>query len=316
MYEDNPIIIMSDPIDSAFNKAVATMQILSTWSVNDALPTPPAADRIKLYSLYKQANEGDIPDSIEYPNGESTESATDRRKWIAWKAKQGLSKTEAKREYVSYLIDVMKTYGGDSPESLKLLTDLEDAQWQNGNSESYQTQQPSMRRSESPAVSLYRVASSGFNSKVTRPPSRNMSMQNNVKKEVNTTTATKPTNDDFVRWQSEINYMLARISHELEVVRKMKEEQHARPDPQPQNYYIERVMKTVRNIKRSCIEAAVKIYQVGKSITGHAAADSIILILVYGLICMIRQRGEFMKIFISIIRTIRIHVGHRRIATV
>ncbi|KEY80273.1 acyl CoA binding protein [Aspergillus fumigatus] len=95
---------------------------------------PPAAERLKLYGLYKQSMEGDV------------EGVMDRPKWYAgpfaflfagligpmlirrrdaWYAQRGLSRTEAKRRYISTLIDTMHRYASQTPEARELVAELE-----------------------------------------------------------------------------------------------------------------------------------------------------------------------------------------------
>ena len=58
------------------------------------------------------------------PLGFSIEDEGARKKWDAWKNEEGLSKTEAKRRYISYLIDTMKIYASGSIEARDLLEEL------------------------------------------------------------------------------------------------------------------------------------------------------------------------------------------------
>lgn len=44
-----------------------------------------------------------------------------KKKWDAWKREQGLSKTEAKKRYVSYLIETMRVYASGTLEARELL---------------------------------------------------------------------------------------------------------------------------------------------------------------------------------------------------
>lgn len=62
---------------------------------------------------------------MERPTGLSSEDESARRKYDAWKSEEGLSKTEAKRRYISYLIDTMKTYASGTHEARELLGELE-----------------------------------------------------------------------------------------------------------------------------------------------------------------------------------------------
>ncbi|ODV84414.1 hypothetical protein CANARDRAFT_24184 [[Candida] arabinofermentans NRRL YB-2248] len=181
---------MSDSIDRVFVKAISTIRTLSTRSSHSSLPRPPLANRVKLYGLYKQATEGDVSGIVDRPTGIKPEDEAAKRKWDAWKMEEGLSKTEAKRGYISYLIETMKSHANDSIEARELLGDLEYL-W-----DQVKDQSPTitdnqhgmhdigsvggsslMGRAESPALSLYRLASSGSNTNIIRPVSR-LSMTN------------------------------------------------------------------------------------------------------------------------------------------
>lgn len=105
-------------------KAITTIRALSSRSSYGSLPRPPAENRIKLYGLYKQATEGDVEGIMPRPLGFSIEDEGARKKWDAWKNEEGLSKTEAKRCYISYLIDTMKIYASGSIEARELLEEL------------------------------------------------------------------------------------------------------------------------------------------------------------------------------------------------
>lgn len=59
------------------------------------------------------------------PMGFSLEDEGAKKKWDAWKREEGLSKTEAKRRYISYLIDTMKVYASGTLEARELLSELE-----------------------------------------------------------------------------------------------------------------------------------------------------------------------------------------------
>lgn len=116
---------MSDSIDRVFVKAITTIRALSSRSNYGTLPRPPAENRIKLYGLYKQATEGNVDGVMPRPIGFSIEDEGAKKKWDAWKREEGLSKTEAKRRYISYLIDTMKVYASDRLEARELLSELE-----------------------------------------------------------------------------------------------------------------------------------------------------------------------------------------------
>lgn len=106
-------------------KAITTIRALSSRSNYGTLPRPPAESRIKLYGLYKQATEGDVEGIMARPIGFTLEDEGAKKKWDAWKREQGLTKTEAKRRYISYLIDTMKVYASGTLEARELLSELE-----------------------------------------------------------------------------------------------------------------------------------------------------------------------------------------------
>lgn len=108
-----------------FVKAIATIRALSSRSNYGSLPRPPAENRIKLYGLYKQATEGDVDGVMPRPVGFTAEDEGAKKKWDAWKREQGLSKTEAKKRYVSYLIETMRVYASGTLEARELLNELE-----------------------------------------------------------------------------------------------------------------------------------------------------------------------------------------------
>ncbi|KAH3685562.1 hypothetical protein WICPIJ_003463 [Wickerhamomyces pijperi] len=85
-------------------------------------------NRIKLYGLYKQSTEGDlrhIQPPITRPVGTTTADENAQRKFDAWKQQEGLSRTQAKRLYISFLISTMKIYGSGTMEARELLGELE-----------------------------------------------------------------------------------------------------------------------------------------------------------------------------------------------
>ncbi|KAF2727420.1 hypothetical protein EJ04DRAFT_395468, partial [Polyplosphaeria fusca] len=70
---------------------------------------PPMETRMKLYGLYKQAMEGDIPMArSELTSGPEARSALE--KWEAWHRLEGTPRTEAKARYISLLIDTLHKY--------------------------------------------------------------------------------------------------------------------------------------------------------------------------------------------------------------
>ncbi|KAF1979158.1 hypothetical protein BU23DRAFT_523747 [Bimuria novae-zelandiae CBS 107.79] len=111
---------MSDSVDRVFSHALNTVNKIRTGSQK-----PPSATRLKLYGLYKQAMEGDVDGIMERPEGNSDEEKRAREKWDAWKQQNGLSRTEAKRRYITTLIDTMHKYASPSPDSRELVAELE-----------------------------------------------------------------------------------------------------------------------------------------------------------------------------------------------
>lgn len=89
------------------------------------MPRPPAENRIKLYGLYKQATEGDVDGIMPRPVGFTPEDEGAKKKWDAWKREAGISKTEAKKRYISYLIETMRVYASGTLEARELLSELE-----------------------------------------------------------------------------------------------------------------------------------------------------------------------------------------------
>ena len=106
---------------------------------------PPPSSRLALYGLYKQSMEGDVagifprpslPPSSPDPASSSVhkyasrdlrarEAQAEVEKWDAWNACAGMSRTEAKRRYITTLIDTMKTYASGTAESRELVGELE-----------------------------------------------------------------------------------------------------------------------------------------------------------------------------------------------
>ncbi|OWB75160.1 hypothetical protein B5S31_g5021 [[Candida] boidinii] len=322
----------SDSIDRVFVKAITTIRTLSSKSSNNSLPRPPLSNRVKLYGLYKQATEGDVSGLMDRPTGNKSEDESSRRKWDAWKSEEGLTKTEAKKRYISYLIQTMNAYALGSNEARELLNELEylwdqvkdhsnsiiingsgsggsntgSNQQQQHNQQLHNNNSPpfndlnmfnnnnntnnnnttntiplldhGINRSQSPALSLYRLASTGSNTNLVRPISR-LSMtnvtqqqqqpqltqlqatpsaqttnhtlthqqQSNYKNQnqnqivsdyekyksrnvsnISTLGYNNPNNNsnnniDFIKWQSDINITLNRITKELNTLRVIQQ---------------------------------------------------------------------------------------------
>ncbi|KAF2464633.1 uncharacterized protein BDR25DRAFT_296599 [Lindgomyces ingoldianus] len=111
---------MSDSVDRVFSHALNTVNKIRTGSQK-----PPSAIRLKLYGLYKQAMEGDVDGIMERSEGSGEEAHRAQEKWDAWKQQNGLSRTEAKRRYITTVIDTMHKYASPSPDSRELVAELE-----------------------------------------------------------------------------------------------------------------------------------------------------------------------------------------------
>lgn len=59
------------------------------------------------------------------PVGFTGEDEGAKKKWDAWKRELGLTKTEAKRRYIAFLIDTMRVYASGLVEARELLAELE-----------------------------------------------------------------------------------------------------------------------------------------------------------------------------------------------
>ncbi|KAF2754413.1 hypothetical protein EJ05DRAFT_503949 [Pseudovirgaria hyperparasitica] len=111
---------MSDSVDRVFSHALNTVNKIRTGSEK-----PPASVRLKLYGLYKQSMEGDVEGIQERPEGQGEEVHRAREKWDAWKSQQSLTRTEAKRRYITTLIETMNRYASPSPDARELVAELE-----------------------------------------------------------------------------------------------------------------------------------------------------------------------------------------------
>ena len=128
-----------DSVDRVFEKAIVTIQTLSSQKGYHSLPRPPANVRIQLYALFKQSTEGDVSHILDKPDGNPTSPDYNLalRTWEAWKSKEGLSKTEAKRAYIELLIHTMKTYAMGTIVARELLSELEFMWWQISHSNTF-----------------------------------------------------------------------------------------------------------------------------------------------------------------------------------
>ena len=74
--------------------------------VNKLSRRPPDLQLLELYSLYKQATQGDA--SGKRPGGFDFKG---RAKWDAWKQREGLSREEAMRQYVDLVARLEGEFG-------------------------------------------------------------------------------------------------------------------------------------------------------------------------------------------------------------
>ncbi|KAH2704851.1 hypothetical protein KXV24_003175 [Aspergillus fumigatus] len=114
-------LTMSDSVDRVFVHALNTVKRIPRTGT----ARPPAAERLKLYGLYKQSMEGDVEGVMDRPVGNTADVYAECEKWDAWYAQRGLSRTEAKRRYISTLIDTMHRYASQTPEARELVAELE-----------------------------------------------------------------------------------------------------------------------------------------------------------------------------------------------
>ncbi|KAL3467648.1 acyl CoA binding protein-domain-containing protein [Aspergillus heterothallicus] len=112
---------MSDSVDRVFVHALNTVKRIPRTGT----ARPPATERLKLYGLYKQSMEGDVEGVMDRPVGNTADVYMECEKWDAWFAQRGLSRTEAKRRYISTLIETMHTYASQTAEARELVSELE-----------------------------------------------------------------------------------------------------------------------------------------------------------------------------------------------
>ncbi|KAL2865369.1 acyl-CoA-binding domain-containing protein [Aspergillus lucknowensis] len=112
---------MSDSVDRVFVHALNTVKRIPRTGT----ARPPATERLKLYGLYKQSMEGDVEGVMDRPVGNTADVYMECEKWDAWYAQRGLSRTEAKRRYISTLIETMHTYASQTAEARELVAELE-----------------------------------------------------------------------------------------------------------------------------------------------------------------------------------------------
>ncbi|KAL5342347.1 acyl CoA binding protein-domain-containing protein [Aspergillus crustosus] len=112
---------MSDSVDRVFVHALNTVKRIPRTGT----ARPPAAERLKLYGLYKQSMEGDVEGVMDRPVGNTADVYMECEKWDAWFAQRGLSRTEAKRRYITTLVETMQTYASQTDEARELVAELE-----------------------------------------------------------------------------------------------------------------------------------------------------------------------------------------------
>ncbi|KAG7902392.1 hypothetical protein KL935_001300 [Ogataea polymorpha] len=309
---------MSDSIDRVFVKAIATIRTLSTRSPKSSLPRPPLANRVKLYGLYKQATEGDVTGLMERPIGSRPEDEAAKRKWDAWKLEEGLSKTDAKKQYISYLIDTMRSHANESVEARELLSELEYL-WDQVKDQQvsptlgeFHHDVPLSTRAQSPALSLYRLTSSGSHANLVRPvsrlsmtsvPAEKQSAQGAGPRALSTTATISQIagsgasaggingqgvdttkNLDFVRWQNDINATLTRLSYEISSLKTIGLNAQLHESPPSRN--VPRKEKRRRTfyarIRALVVSLLSKMFRAFKIVLKHAALDSVVALVFLG----------------------------------
>ncbi|KAK4698886.1 hypothetical protein P7C70_g7383, partial [Phenoliferia sp. Uapishka_3] len=107
----------TDPawIDARFERAVDIIQSLPR---NGPIQTN-YDDKLLLYSVYKQATEGDVKTSRP-----GMLDILGRAKWDAWNKKKGVSEDDAKRHYVEGLVKILRGFS-DRPLAVELIRELE-----------------------------------------------------------------------------------------------------------------------------------------------------------------------------------------------
>ncbi|KAH3661199.1 hypothetical protein OGAPHI_006606 [Ogataea philodendri] len=297
---------MSDSIDRVFVKAIATIRTLSTRSPKSSLPRPPLSNRVKLYGLYKQATEGDVTGLMDRPIGSRPEDEAAKRKWDAWKQEEGVSRTEAKRQYISFLIETMRTHANESVEARELLSELEYLWDQVKDQQLSPTfadlapEPPFAARAQSPALSLYRLTSSGSNPNIVRPVSR-ISMASGLQMTEKThaptigqrtisgngTSEPMTRNYEFVKWQNDINSTLNRLSSDIASLKTIGLSAHLQESPnghrnRPRK---DRSRKPVSaRVRQLVVLAIVRLFRVTKGLVKQAAVDLVVVAICLGVL--------------------------------
>jgi diazepam-binding inhibitor (GABA receptor modulator, acyl-CoA-binding protein) len=78
---------------------------ISTELIKTLTEKPTNSELLKLYSLYKQATEGN--NSLDGP---PITQIKERAKWNAWCGLRGVSKSSAKSQYTEFVKELMKKY--------------------------------------------------------------------------------------------------------------------------------------------------------------------------------------------------------------
>ncbi|TID19245.1 hypothetical protein CANINC_003816 [Pichia inconspicua] len=238
--------------DKLFIQAVSTIKSLTDLSKSSNLPRPSITERLNLYGLYNQATKGDASFNTSITN------PSDAKKYNSWVKFKGLTKQQARKQYVKYLLDILKSNYSltEFPQVQPLLDGLQSS-WDKIEFMEIQTPSTASQqvpfqftpnipiRSQSPAASLYRIASSGINSAIVRPSSRNHSIsrsrhnsisgQNAINNNVvpnsvsqypsvaitditnhdSSVISNYNTSQEFIKWQNDINNTLLKISSEI-----------------------------------------------------------------------------------------------------
>lgn len=232
---------LSVNVDKVFVQAVATIKSLTDLSKTSDLPRPTITDRLNLYGLYNQSTIGNAIINQDIQTGAST---SQKKKFEFWLKFKGLTKIEAREEYIKYLLNILNSniysnYYNKYPLILTLKNDLDNS-WDklqqlkttsSSNSQIYTTSgykdnnyeqfnqaqlnstpqlpPPPPPRAQSPAVSLYRIASSGLNSNIIRPPSRSHSFsksrKNSFSNNVNLNVSNDNSTDTNINNKTNIN---------------------------------------------------------------------------------------------------------------
>jgi len=85
-------------MSEAFKKAAEEVKTLATDPSND--------EKLKIYSLYKQATIGDVNTSRP-----GMLDMTGKAKWDAWSGRKGTSKEDAEAEYITTVEELKGKYG-------------------------------------------------------------------------------------------------------------------------------------------------------------------------------------------------------------